>query len=651
MIIQKSKTMKQLILCFLLIAGFTAQAQNLTPFQDTNKKYGFKDAKGNIVVQPKYDDVYGFSEGFASVNIGAKLSSVTKAMTGGKWGFINKTGKVIVEPKYDAAWSFSEGLAAVSQNYKFGFIDKTGKEIVKPQYNEVGNFSEGMAYMRNEDDLYGYIDKTGKVVVEPKYDNAGPFSEGLAAVSQNYKWGFIDKTGKVVIEIQYGGISGFREGLAPVSLNGKHGYIDKTGKAVIPLQYEGGDYFFDGMAAVRKNGKWGFINKTGKFIIEPQYDFAHGFKDGKAKVKLNGREFFIDKTGKEIGSNPQSATTNTNNKPATATSTTLSPNFYNQFKAILNTNWESLKGKGLDVDRDNLGFTEYYQSKKDLDGFELTVEYEENKSGNTTSFDKHVFGENKPNPGNTQLFGKIKTELSKLKNDGFKLESDKNSLYILSGQQEEKVLSELFWDENRIFINFYKSYSVKTVFSNGDVYEGDYRGTTGKTVKGKYTWANGDVYEGDFLGDKFNGKGKLTLKDGRVYEGDFKDGKFMGNANSNTNTNTITITATSSDPMEKKFVTAFNAATNSESRGKALGVLFGDVYKNASLSNEQKKSYMVRKVGEVYAIDKEAVFKGLMGADCSTQEMKEVFNSLPDDQKAFIQKRSQEVSSGFKQVH
>ncbi len=372
------------------------------------------------------------------------------------------------------------------------------------------------------------------------------------------------------------------------------------------------------------------------------------------------------------------ATTTPKNK-TTTTSTTLSPNFYNQFKAILNTDWESLKGEGLDVDRDSLGFTEYYQSKKNLDGFTLTVEYEENKSRNTTSFDKHVYGENKPNPGNMQLFEKIKTELSKLKNDGFKLESDKNSLYILSGQQEEKVLSELLWDENRIFINFYKSYSVKTVYSNGDVYEGDYRGTTGKTVKGKYTWANGDVYEGDFVGNKrtgkgkmtwksgsvyvgdfvdgkFNGKGKLTLKDGKVYDGEFKDGKFLGSANAAANSNTTSstpqgLTATTSDPMETKFVTAFNAATDSEGRGKALGVLFGDVYKNASLSNEQKKSYMVRKVGEVYAIDKEAAFKGFMKAKCSTQEMMEVRNSLPADQKTFLTKRAQEFTSDFKVVN
>jgi len=355
----------------------------------------------------------------------------------------------------------------------------------------------------------------------------------------------------------------------------------------------------------------------------------------------------------------------------------LSPNFYNQFKAILNTDWEALKGDGLDEDGDSLGFTAYYKSNKNLDGFELTVMYEENKEGNTTSFDKYVDGENKSNPGNAQLFDKIKTELSKLEKEGFKLQNGKNSLYILSGQQEEKSLSVVSLYENRITISFFKSYILKTVYSNGDVYEGDFRGTTGKTVKGKYTWANGDVYEGDFVGNKRTGKGKLTWKNGgvyigdfvdgkfngkgkatqngKVYEGDFKDGKFLGSANATgisntTNSTPQRLTATTSNPAETKFVTAFNAATDSKGRGKALGVLFGYVYNNASLTGAQKKSFIIRKVGEVYAIDKEAAFKGVMRADCSTTEMKEVFNALPAEQKAFIEKRAYEVSSDFKQV-
>lgn len=113
-------------------------------------------------------------------------------------------------------------------------------------------------------------------------------------------------------------------------------------------------------------------------------------------------------------------------------------------------------------------------------------------------------------------------------------------------------------------------------------------------------------------------------------------------------TSRITIAANGSsaafEPMESKFRTAFNAAADSKARGKALGVLFGDVYKSTSLTDEQKKTYLKGKTGEVYALDKEAVFWGFMKAECSSKEVTDIMRILPADQKAFIAKRATEVA-------
>jgi len=38
----------------------------------------------------------------------------------GKWGFIDKTGKIVIEPKFDIAWDFSEGLADEEIEDKYG---------------------------------------------------------------------------------------------------------------------------------------------------------------------------------------------------------------------------------------------------------------------------------------------------------------------------------------------------------------------------------------------------------------------------------------------------------------------------------------------------------------------------------------------------
>src|SRR5690606_2953533 len=103
------------------------------PFKDLNeKKWGYKDETGAIIIPPKYDWASKFSEGLALVELNRKS------------GFIDKTGAVIIPLEYDAVASFSEGLASVSiGGYfggKWGFIDKTGKVIIPIEYNGVYSF-------------------------------------------------------------------------------------------------------------------------------------------------------------------------------------------------------------------------------------------------------------------------------------------------------------------------------------------------------------------------------------------------------------------------------------------------------------------------------------------------------------------------------
>lgn len=91
------------------IAAPATQAQE--PFKDaTTGKYGYKDQKGNIVIEPKYAYARKFKEERAEVS---DLND--------KHGYIDKTGKEIIPLKYDLTFDFSEGLATVKLNGKYGF--------------------------------------------------------------------------------------------------------------------------------------------------------------------------------------------------------------------------------------------------------------------------------------------------------------------------------------------------------------------------------------------------------------------------------------------------------------------------------------------------------------------------------------------------
>jgi len=117
-----------------MFAGNVLRAQIAPFYSNVNDKYGYKDEKGNIVVEPKYDLAYAVEEGMAAVRLN------------GKYGYINQKGREIVAPKYDNTWKFIGGFAAVELDNKFGFIDKNGKEVIPLIYENAYNYHGNCCY-------------------------------------------------------------------------------------------------------------------------------------------------------------------------------------------------------------------------------------------------------------------------------------------------------------------------------------------------------------------------------------------------------------------------------------------------------------------------------------------------------------------------
>ena len=99
----------------------TTDWQDLEPYIDeTTEKWGYKNKNtGKVIIKPKYDETWAFTEGFGGVRLNDKE------------GFINKDGVEITPLKYGEVWAFGEefaGFAVVSLNGKTGKIDKQGNE-------------------------------------------------------------------------------------------------------------------------------------------------------------------------------------------------------------------------------------------------------------------------------------------------------------------------------------------------------------------------------------------------------------------------------------------------------------------------------------------------------------------------------------------
>ncbi|MBD2166740.1 WG repeat-containing protein [Calothrix membranacea FACHB-236] len=288
------------------MGGFTNFSEGLAG-AEVNRKYGFINKIGELVIAAKFDGIQKFSSGLAPVKIGDK------------WGYIDKTGKLVIPAQFvQQPADFIEEVAQVQVEDKIGFIDKTGKLLFTVTYPganslQVNNFSDGLAAVRIDSERTGFIDKTGKFVIEPQPYNIADFASGLAAIKVNNKYGYIDKTGKVVIPPQFNNAKRFTEGLAAVdfSTNGisNWGYIDSTGKTVIAPQFYDAKNFSEGLACIYSEQGFGFIDKTGKLVISSSQLASNAgnfiselgsFSSGLALVKIGNKFGYIDKTGKSI---------------------------------------------------------------------------------------------------------------------------------------------------------------------------------------------------------------------------------------------------------------------------------------------------------------------------------------------------------------
>lgn len=148
-----------------------------------------------------------------------------RAQLNGHWGLVDSTGNVQLEPKYDEIERFSDGFAAVKQDGKWGFLNLAGQMAIRPLYAYVREgFHEGFAAVyrstQEGENMIGFIDKQNRPITAFKYtfplcvnrNNAHfrdwtgyyEFKHGFALVRNDQcETGAIDTWGREVLPIRF----------------------------------------------------------------------------------------------------------------------------------------------------------------------------------------------------------------------------------------------------------------------------------------------------------------------------------------------------------------------------------------------------------------------------------------------------------------
>lgn len=303
----------------------------LYPIIDCNRKYGYINQRGVLVIPYQFEQAAFFHDGLAVVGSTGSINFETFESEEGNYGYIDVTGNYVIQPIFPKAGSFSEGLAAAASPTdpdRYGFIDKTGQFVIEPKYfgdlsdfkwesPDKRDFHEGYAVVENvrntqmDDWLFIYIDRKGNALVPPgPVKQATYFSNGLAIIqTTSFKTEIINTNGKVVAQINdcnfnNCSVGPFSEGLASISTSsgtGKlTGFIDESGKIVIDKQFDEAMPFSEGLSLVfdADTQRWGYINRSGVLVIPYQYEQAGRFSEGLAPIMLpDGKSGYIDKNG------------------------------------------------------------------------------------------------------------------------------------------------------------------------------------------------------------------------------------------------------------------------------------------------------------------------------------------------------------------
>jgi hypothetical protein len=291
-------------------------------WEGERRRDGIVDADGMFTELPAVNDyAFIFHDGLARFQ--------TPMGQERKYGYMDKTGRVVIPPQFSDSGHFSEGLAWVSvlkgQKWLYGFIDKTGRIVIEPQFVfQPRDFVDGLAKVMGQSSV-GFIDHTGSFRITVEYEHSDDsFSEGLLAIIQGDppRGVYLKRDGQVAMEIPFWQqrtarqrslytirrlqLAPFSEGLAPALSFNKLGFIDRTGKVVVEPTFRETSGFSEGLAAVKIIGSdgeyvWGYIDRAGRFAIAPQFREAHPFAGGLAQVATTeGKKQLIDDTGKVV---------------------------------------------------------------------------------------------------------------------------------------------------------------------------------------------------------------------------------------------------------------------------------------------------------------------------------------------------------------
>ncbi len=198
--------------------------------------YGYANAKGEIIVEPKYTYTSPFRDEVGKFVLCESLG------TNNKYGLIDQTGRVILEPIARHIEPFdSNGFAIVKDyNYTLGIINKQGDWIIPLKYKHIEVNSQ-FIMVQNAEGFLALFDLNGKLIVDFEFNLFQLTDTDLVVIRHDNQYGLIriqDSNYEMLIKPQYDYIGFLDNQLFVAEKGDKYGVVNQKNQVIIPFEFD-----------------------------------------------------------------------------------------------------------------------------------------------------------------------------------------------------------------------------------------------------------------------------------------------------------------------------------------------------------------------------------------------------------------------------
>lgn len=285
------------------------------------EKWGVIDTKGNIIIEPTYEEMIiipdntkpvficmenvNYENGtYTSKAINEKNetiyknydkvevlynhdknnnlwyeTNILKVQKDGKYGLINLEGKELLACTQDEIKPI-EGTKSVyitTIDGKKGLVDNMGKIIIENKYQEITSLTnqyENGFIVKNDQGKYGVINYNKTIALQEKYDEIkNVYGNEMYVVKELETYKIVNTKGEKFLENKFEEVKEINLNDIIIKTNGKYGVVNVNGEEKLPAIYDDLTYAFSDYYIAKKENKYGIVDINNEETLPFNYNY------------------------------------------------------------------------------------------------------------------------------------------------------------------------------------------------------------------------------------------------------------------------------------------------------------------------------------------------------------------------------------------